>query len=342
MPLLPNILERFLIRRGTVPGVMLDLLAGVQHWALIGAMETGILDRLQEGPADAATIARELGLSERGVERLLELLGPMGYVEERDGTYQLTKGGRRWLPEQDLQGLAAFFKDTTVEFRDVDRAIRDAPEEGIYGWENVQSGEVGRSYQAQMRWLAKQTLEDVVGAIDLPDGARRMLDVGGSHGLYTVAFCRENPKLEGTVLDWEIGLENARETLEEATDVADRIDLLERDFEEEELPGGYDFVFLGNIIHGISPEGNRELFEKIGGATSDRAVVGIVDQLKGVSGSTFAKGIAALAGFNLFLFSGGRSYEYETLKEWLADAGFDEVSQSSLSQPGFSLVVGRK
>lgn len=41
MPLLHNILERFLIRRGTVPGIMMDLPAGVQFWALIGAMETG-------------------------------------------------------------------------------------------------------------------------------------------------------------------------------------------------------------------------------------------------------------------------------------------------------------
>jgi hypothetical protein len=59
--------------------------------------------------------------------------------------------------------------------------------------------------------------------------------------------------------------------------------------------------------------------------------------------SSFAEAVAALVGFNLFLFSGGRSYAYDDLAAWLAEAGFTEVSHQPIREsPGFSLVVAGK
>lgn len=343
MPLQPNLIERFLLRRGTIPGFLIDVgMSTFQFWVLIGAIEVGLFERLKEGEHDLATLAEKTGASERGLEVVLRALEPLGYVESDDGIWRLSKAARRSLPVDDLQDMIPFFVHQMTAYRDVARAIREDPPDGLLGWEPVKSGEVGRGYQTTMRWLASESVDQVVKKVDLPDGARRMLDVGGSHGLYTVAFCREHPGLEGTVLDWPIGLEAAQETLDDNPDVAARIDLVERDFEREELPAGYDFAFLGNIIHGIDPDGNRELFGKLARATTDRGTVAIVDQLEGVSGSKFARGMAALLGFNLFLFSGGRSYPYEDVRAWLSEAGFTEVSETGLRQPGFSLVVASK
>lgn len=344
MPVLPNVLERFLARRGVIPPLLLDL--GVpmfQVGVMLAALETGVLELLEGGPKDLSSLARESGCSERGLRNLLQALVPMGYVERDGDRYRLTKVARRTLPFDELGAMAPFFRAQAEMFvGDGARGVREAPEDGVFGWEEVRSGEVGRGYQAAMRWLSSQTVDEVVKKVKLSPPPRRMLDVGGAHGLYTVAFCREFPEMTGTVLDWEIGLESARRTLEQESDVADRIDLVERDFEREELPDGYDFAFLGNIVHGISPDGNRELFRKLSEATTDRGVVALVDQLAGVSGSHFARSMAALIGFNLFLFSGGRSYEYDRLHGWLEAAGFPRCEQKKLRQPGFSLVVARK
>lgn len=343
MPLQPNLIERILIRKGLIPGLLLDTaISTFQMWTMIGAMEIGVFEHLEDGPENTETLAGKTGASERGLEVLLDTLEPLGYVKQKNGRYHLTSAARRSLPIDMLKDMAPFFKTQMMAYADVGRAIREAPEEGIFGWEQVQSGEVGRSYQTSMRWLASQSVDEVVGKVDLPDGARRMLDVGGSHGLYTVAFCRKYPNLQGTVLDWEIGLEAAGETLKQNPDVADRIELVERDFEREELPSGYDFAFLGNIIHGITPQGNRSLFAKLNRATTRIGTVGILDQFAGVSGSSFAQGVAALIGFNLFLFSGGRSYPLDTVKQTLAEQGFPNASQKSLKQPGFSLLVAQK
>ncbi|MCF7803871.1 MAG: hypothetical protein K9N46_01035 [Candidatus Marinimicrobia bacterium] len=343
MPLKPNILERFLINRGVVPNILLDLgMSTFQIWTMLGAMEVGIFEALDEQPDDIPGLAERLDASERGLKVLINALEPLDYLESSNGKYRLTKAAERSLPLDLLQDMVPFFKSQMQAYKDVARAIKEAPEDGIYGWEHVKSGEVGRSYQVSMRWLASNSVDEVVDTVDLPNDAKKMLDVGGSHGLYTVEYCRKYPELQGTVLDWEIGLENARETLKDHPDMQDRIDLVERDFEEEELPSGYDFAFLGNIIHGITPEGNQELFGKLARATTDIGTVAILDQFAGVSGSKFARGVAGLAGFNLFLFSGGRSYEFDRVKGWFQDVGFTKVEHEKTRQPGFSLVIARK
>lgn len=353
MPLRPNLVERHLVRRGVIPGILLDAgVAAFRQGAVVAALELGVFDQLKAGPLGIDELADRTDASREGLEILVRALIPLGYVTRDHDALRLTDAARRSLPDGDLQLLAVFLKENGRFCLDAAHGVREAPEDGIYGWERVQSGEIGRAYQETMRWLASDLVDDVVDAVSLPDGARRMLDVGGSHGLYTVRFCEEHPGLEGTVLDWEIGLDSARKTLEERPAMADRIDLVERDFEEEELPGGYDFAFLGQIVHGLSPEGNQALFEKLARATTDRGTVAILDQVADPPSSgvvpftpfqsSFADGIAALLGLNLFLFSGGRAYEYDELDRWLADAGFPAVSYKSLPRsPGYSLVIAR-
>lgn len=353
MPLQPNIIERRLIKRGDIPGILLDVpVAGFKQGVLIAAMELGVFDQLRDGPLSVEELATRTNASQEGMENLVRALVPLGYVNRQNGVYRLSDAAKRSLPEQDLDLLAHIFKEQIRMALDASRAVREAPEDGIYGWEPVQSGKTGEAYQALMRWLASDLVDSVVNKVTLPDGAQRMLDIGGSHGLYTLKFCQEHPNLEGTVLDWEIGLDSARKTLENHPEIADRIDLIERDFEQEDLPDGYEFAFLGNIIHGLTSEDNQELFGKLARATTDRGTVAILDQLANTPSSnplpfnpfqsSFAEGSAALLGFNLFLFSGGRSYEYDDLKQWLSEAGFSEVTHQSIREsPGDALVVAR-
>lgn len=354
MPLQPDFIERRLISQGKIPGILLDAsMAPFTVQAVTAAMELGVFDELRQEPLNVETLADRTGADPEGIEILLRTLVPLGYLTRNGDTYRLTKAARRSLPEEDLPAIGTFLKTQAREGMDATEAVEEAPEDGVIGWETVQSGEVGRGYQAMMRWLAGDLVDPVVDAVTLPDGAERMLDVGGSHGLYTARFCEEHSGLEGTIIDWEIGLEEAQKTLDERPEMSDRIELVERDFEKEELPEGYDFVFLGQIVHGLTAEGNQELFDKLARSTTERGTVAILDQVANPPSSSrlpfnpmdssFADGIAALLGFGLFVFTGGRSYPYDDLEAWLVEAGFSEVSYQGVRQsPGMSLVIARK
>jgi hypothetical protein len=354
MPLQPNFIERRLINRGSIPGILLDVgVAGFQQGAILSAMELGVFDILRDGPRTVEELAAETDASVEGLQILLRPLIPLGYVVSDNGIYQLSSAAKRSLPDEDLELIALFAKEQIRMALDASEAVIEAPEDGIYGWEQVQSGETGQAYQEAMRWLASDMVDSVVETVELPESANRMLDVGGSHGLYTINFLEKYPELEGTIIDWEIGLTAARRTLEDYPQLTDRVELLELDFEKEQLHDGYDFAFLGQIVHGITPEGNQELFEKPAAATTERGTIAILDQVANPPSSSivpfnpfdtsFTEGIASLLGFNLFLFSGGRSYEYDRIEGWLTGVGFSEVDYQPLRQsPGMSLIIARK
>lgn len=345
MPLKPNLIERQLIRAGVVPWPLLDIgLSTFMIGSLLAAAELGVFEALAEDRLNLEGLAEKTGADPDGLVPMLRVLVALDYVEELGEEYTLTKQAKRSVPIEWIGAMVPFLRDQVVTTaQGATRGVREAPEDGVAGWERVQSGPIARSYQIAMRWLASGTVDEVAKKVKLPGHARRLLDVGGAHGLYPVAFCRKTPNLRGTVLDWPIGLESARQTLEENPDLADRIDLVERDFEREELPDGYDVVMLGNIIHGINADGNRELFQKIARATNEDAMIVIVDQFAGVKGSKFSRSVAALVGFNLFLWSGGRAYEADRVSRWLAEAGFHVLDRKALrTSPGFSLLTARK
>lgn len=354
MPLQPNFIERRLIRRGTIPGILLDAsMAAFTTQAIVAAMELDLFEHVRNGPVTVETLAERTDASTHGLAVLLRALVPLSYLERDGDEYRLSTAAKRSLPQEEVPAMGTFLKIQARKGLDSTRAVSEAPEDGVIGWETVQSGDVGRGYQAMMRWLAVDLVDEIVETVSLPDGAERLLDVGGSHGLYTVGFCEEQDGLLGTILDWPIGIEAAERTLEEHPELADRIDLVERDFQREELPEGYDFAFLGQIVHGLTAAGNRQLFDKLDRATTEIGTVAILDQVSDPPStgllpfdpmqSSFADGIAALLGFGLFVFTGGRTHAYRDLQSWLSAAGFTDVTYSPVKQsPGFSLIVARK
>lgn len=345
MPLRPNFIERLLIKWGMIPGPLLDLgLPAFLSSALCGAGEIDLFRKMDEGPATLKELAEKTESDDRALQNLLQVLKPLGYVKEKNEQYELTKYTRKTVPIEIFHEMIPFFKEQQIRnTKFAVRALREAPEDGIFGWENVKSGEIARSYQVTMRWLAGTTSDEVCKKLTLPEGGKRMLDVGGSHGLYCVKMCRKYPELQATVLDWPVGIENARETLKNERDVADRIDTLEADFHNDEFPKGYDLAFLGNIIHGNRPDQNRQLFTRLAESTTDKGRVGIVDQFDNISGSKFTRSVAALIGWNLFLFANGRAYEVEEVLYWLNEAGFSQSEVIPLKKsPGFTLLVAGK
>jgi len=345
MPLKPNFAERLLIKFGVIPGPLLDLgLPSFMGAAFCAAGEIDLFRKMSDGPQSLETLAKKTNADARGLENLLQVLKPLGYVEQKNGDYSLTPYAEKTVPINTFHEMVPFFKEqmiTNVKYGA--RAVKEAPEDGVFGWDNVKSGEIARSYQVSMRWLAGSTVDEVCKKLKLPDGAQRMLDVGGSHGLYCVEMCRKYPELRATVMDWPVGIENACHTLEQEKDVAGRIDTLEGDFHKDDFPKGYDLAFLGNIIHGNSPDENKRIFKKLQASTTDKGTIAIVDQFDNISGSRFVRSVAALIGWNLFLFANGRAYKVKDVQRWLEEAGFTNSKVVPLKQsPGFTLLVASR
>ena len=345
MPLRPNLIERLLIHSGIIPTALLDTgVSMFQASALLTAGDIRLFNHLKNAPLTLEEISQKTSCSTRGLQVLLTSMINLGYIKRDENYYSLSKAMQRSFPIELFPDMVPFFRAVNEKLNNSTEAVKNNPPGGIMGWDMVKSGVVGKSYQAAMRWLGSSTVKEVVSRIKMHTSPGKMLDIGGSHGLYCVEFCRKYSALKATVLDWPIGLENAKITLTQEKDVAPQIDLFECDFENDNLPPEkYDFVFLGNIIHGLNEHANQVLFKKIANATASNATIAILDQYSNVKGSPFVKGVASLIGWNLFLFAGGRAYDFDVVKKWLENYRFGSASLTHLSRsPGFSFITARK
>jgi len=266
MPLSPNPLERRMIKSNEFPVPWVD---GFLYWmggkAVLVASRMGLFDVLAKGPLSISDLAREMEASENGAGVLVSVLECMGYVKREGKRYTNTALSSKWLVSSSPQSLAA-----SMEFIDglwdrtssLEETIRNGkPSVPVWEWMERHPG----SYQvAQTHWKgsARMMGPEIAASVQIPPGARRLLDLGGGHGLYTIQFCRANPQLSAVIYDWPGGVEAARETIaEEGMD--GRVTTQVGDYMKEAIGSNKDVVFLSNIIHIYGPEQNISLLQKV-------------------------------------------------------------------------------
>ena len=98
---------------------------------------------------------------------------------------------------------------------------------------------------------AAESASLVVGAVGV-ESVRRMLDVGGGSGGYSIAFAQANPALRVDILDLATVEPIARRHIQEAG-VADRVQVRAGDLRCGRLGEEYDLAFVSAICHMLSP-----------------------------------------------------------------------------------------
>lgn len=89
-----------------------------------------------------------------------------------------------------------------------------------------------------------EALKDMV---DL-SGYKRMIDVGGGSGLYSIALCQKHPELHSTILDVKDTLAITKEIIANRQEKK-RIDLLEGDFLKDSFGENVDVILLSDVIY---------------------------------------------------------------------------------------------
>jgi spermidine synthase len=194
------------------------------------------------------------------------------------------------------------------------------------------------SFIGAMHVIASKKAPEVVAAIE-PGNARRLLDVGGGSGTYTLAFLAASPEMQATLFDLPAVIEMARKRVSDAG-FEGRTRLVTGDFYKDTLPSGHDLALLSAIIHQNSLEENKALYQRIhdalepGGRIVVRDYVMSSDRTEPLDGALFA--VNMLAGTR-----GGRTYTYEEIEAGLTSVGFHRIRLIQ-KQFMFSLVEGFK
>jgi precorrin-6B methylase 2 len=346
MPIIPNFIERtIMLRLQQAPAPTLDMYGAIANRAVSTALKVGVFESLRGGELTCAQLANLLDVDQRGIGLLLDALEAIGYLEVQDGRYSNSTMTEKWMLDDAPQSIAhlfGFFDSVVERCSYLEETIRSgAPP--ILGWEWFnQHPEVWEQYYAGMLDGARLACDEVVSKVSIPPRARRLIDIGGGHGLYSVKFCQMNPQLRAVVLDWPQALEAAKATIEKEN-MASRVSLQEGDLWGDELGDGSDVALLFNIVHMYAPEKNAELIQRAAATLRAGGTLVVMDQIAVKGGGSAAKAIARLQGLQLFNSVMGQTYPCEEIEGWFSNAGFNSIKTSLLRRaPSSGLVMGVK
>jgi len=308
-------------RLNLVPTPVVDTLqaAALARSVMVGT-KLGVFEVLGEGPLTAGEIARRLDTDARATEKLLGALVVSDYLRFRRGRYSLTRVARKWLLRSSPLSLYDNMLHRFLEWQGIEQFedfVRTGKPLHVHG---VFQPEQWAVYQRGMRSLAAFSAPEIARRMPVPPDARAMLDVGGAHGLYSVAVCRRHPQLKATVLDLPEAVEHAAPLLDEEG-MGDRVvhwagNVLEDDLGENT----WDLVLASQIVHHFDESTNRELVRRIGRALRPGGVFAIMEIVRPT-----APGAAGQMGGLLDLLfavtSESGTWPSETLIAWQADAG---------------------
>jgi SAM-dependent methyltransferase len=231
--------------------------------ALCEAVALGVLEAVGDHERSTDEIAAATHLDARALGALLHLLASIGYVQHRDGRFRATVLTRKWL----LADSPSSICDAVRFFRLQWRLFDQLPEflrtgQGAVSHDGALSADDWRLYQRAMFQLARMGAREVAKKTPVPRGATAMLDIGGSHGLYSVELCRRVPTMRAVVLELPDAIEAAAPLLA-AINTEQRVrhqpaNVLEEDLGEEQ----YDLILISNLVHHFRSDENQRIAKK--------------------------------------------------------------------------------
>lgn len=152
---------------------------------------------------------------------------------------------------------------------------------------------------------------------------RKMLDVGGGSGIYSIAFLHKNPELKATLFDLPKVTQIAGRRFHEAG-VSNRTELAPGDYRDDSFPKGFDLVLFSAIIHINSREMNTQLYKKAydsllpGGSLIIRDFIMDESRTSPPGGALFAVNMLAAT-------ENGNCYTETEVQDDLKTAGFSDI-----------------
>jgi hypothetical protein len=308
---------------------------------LAAAADLDLFSALAHTPLTAAQLARKRQCDLRALTTLLDALAALRLLEKHGGKYALPAGLDAFLTPAGAQSVLAMAQHQANCFRrwaqlawvvKTGRPARRTP--------SVR-GEAGdeESFIGAMHNISAPNADRVIRAVR-PLRFRRLLDIGGASGTWTIAFLRACPAARATLFDLPHVLPLARRRLA-ANRLGKRVKLVAGDFTRDALPAGADLAWVSAIVHQNSRAQNRALFAKVFAALTPGGRIAIRDILmeegrtRPVAGALFAVNM-------LVATKGGGTFTFAELREDLEAEGFFEVALARADEAMNAIVVARK
>jgi 3-hydroxy-5-methyl-1-naphthoate 3-O-methyltransferase len=305
-----------------------------QSCLLFAASDLGIFKQLdQAGPTSAPDLAVALGLNERGARLLLNACAAIGLLDKQGSVYQNSAEAAAFLVPgrpADLSAALRYNRDVYSAWGKVADLVRTgAPVERP----ELHLGEDAARTRAFVMSMHGKTMAMGPAVLPLLDlsGRKKLLDVGGGPGTFSVLLAKKYPELHATVLELpSVGA--IAEDLIGQQGLSDRINVLPGGYHQTEFPAGNDVVLLFGMMHQESIDSIRDLLGRAYKSLNSGGAVYVMDMM--TDESQVNPPFSAMFAVNMALTKEhGWVFSDVELQEWMSEAGFKEFAVRPLAPP---------
>ena len=249
------------------PKPFFQLLYGAtKSWLLLTAVEFKVFNLTVEKKT-APDIAAALKTHEANTRLFLNALCAIHLLEKEDGAYCNTELSNTFLVEGKDCYLGEFFIlfdqwnfQTREEMRD---AVKKGPAPQS---ENLgEMDEMFASNVKSMRNFSRSGVSQLMARqiSKLPEfaGMKKMLELGGAHGMDCIAITQRSPILKSVVFDKPAVTKMTRKIIVEY-EMEDRVSVMEGDYTIDPIGSGYDLIYAKATLN-FSKDNFHPLFTKI-------------------------------------------------------------------------------
>ena len=240
-----------------------NLSTGFQQARIIlSAVELGVFEKLCDGKKTAEVLAAKCACNVRGMTYLLDAMAAIGVLSKNKERYFISASLRKYLSPLDELSILPILKHTAnmwQRWHNLTKVVKDGhPMASASGASFKKDAE---PFVSAMHAIGLKTSAEIAKKCKFARKSKRLLDIGGALGTYTLAFLKEYPNIDATIFDLPDVVELAQKRLVRSKYFS-RISFCPGDFDFDDLPAGFDLALLSAIIHQNSRIENKSLFRE--------------------------------------------------------------------------------
>lgn len=210
------------------------------------AVKLEVFTHLSQGPMSAEQVSQKCKTKPDVTEKLLAACTAMGLLAKRAGLYDNSQLSRTYL----VRGGKLYQGDMIAHQASL-RNFWNSLSESIMLGAPSQAGRPGehRDFIMGMHNIAVAGRAQLfLEAVDLT-GRKRLFDVGGGPGTYSIEACKRYPQLTAIVFDLPETIEIAKQVIADEG-MQDRVTVRPGSWDSDDFGGDNDVVLLSDVMHG--------------------------------------------------------------------------------------------
>jgi predicted O-methyltransferase YrrM len=312
---------------------------------LFTAHRCGVFDFLARNGARTATeVADHCKTAPRQTAHLLNACAPLGLLKKDGEHYQNTPLAAAYLVPSSSSYMGEWLNLWAIWYRrwaDLEQTVRSGRPIQESADHLGGDADYTRNFIMAMHQYARGPGKEIVRHVDL-SGRRRLLDVGGGPGTYSLLLAQQNPQLSAVVFDLPDVVNIAREVIAGYA-MSDRVTVRAASYLSDAFGhGDFDVVLLSNMLNQEDDETCKAILRKAHDALEPGGL--LIIQAMFLNATKDGPLFPVLQSLLLnLLYEGGRAYSVEETLALVAATGFVDARPKRMSLLNAeSLVLAKK